>query len=98
MEIMSVDEPVCEDHHHRSSFLPNSSLIDFDFVYLISTNMVNNPQNPVLLEGTDFEGNLCNTTQTTPIEISVKPETIEQVHVGHNCSTEETKSYRALFK
>ena len=69
MEIMSVDEPVWKDHHHRSSFLPNACSVDFDFVSLISTNIVNNIQTLVLLQGTDSKGNLCNITQTTPIDI-----------------------------
>ena len=33
-----------------------------------------------------------------PIDISVNPGTIEHVHVGKNCSLEETEEYRALFK
>ena len=43
MEIMSANEPIWEDHHHRSSFLPNASSVDFDLVSLISTNIVSNP-------------------------------------------------------
>ena len=31
MEIMSTNEPTWEDHHHRSSFLPNTSSVDHDF-------------------------------------------------------------------
>ena len=65
---------------------------------LIITDIVSNPQTPVLLQGTNSKGNLCNITQTTPIDISVKPAIVEHVHVGQNCSTEETESYRALFK
>ena len=87
MEIMSADEPIWEDHHHRSSFLPNSNSVDFDFVFLIIIDIVTNPQTPVLLQGTDFEGNLCNITRTTPIDILVKIETVEHVHVGHNYLT-----------
>ena len=49
MEIMSVDEPIWEDHHRRSSFLPNDSTVDFDLVSLISTDIVTNPKTPVLL-------------------------------------------------
>ena len=98
MDIMSADEPVWEDHHHRSSFLPNASLVDFDIVSLISIDIVNNPHTPLLLQGIDSEGNLCNITQTTPIYISVKLETVEHVHVGQNCSIEEIESYRAIFK
>ena len=62
MEIMSVDEHVWEDHHHRSSLLPNASSVDFDFVSLISTDIVSNPQMPILLQATDYKGNLCNIT------------------------------------
>ena len=82
MEIMSVDEPVWEDHHHRSSFLPNASSVDFDLVSLISIDIFSNPQTHVLLQGIDSEGNLCNITQKTPIDISFKPGTVEHVHVG----------------
>ena len=51
MEIMREDEPVWEDRHHRSSFLPNASLVDFDFVSLISDDIVSNRQMPILLQG-----------------------------------------------
>ena len=82
MEIMSVDEPVWEDLDHRYSFLPNASSVDFDLVSLISNDILTTPQKPVLLQGTDSEGNIYNITQTTPIDISFKPETVEHVHVG----------------
>ena len=62
MAIMCVDEPIWEDHHHRSSFIPNASSIEFDLVSLNSPDIVNNPQTPVLLQGTDSEGNICNIT------------------------------------
>ena len=98
MDIMSVNEPVWEDHHHRSSFLPNVSSVGFDLVSLISIDIVTHPQTPVLLQDTYFEGYLCNITKTTPIDISVKLETVEHIHVGQNCSLEEVEIYRALFK
>ena len=53
---------------------------------------------PVLLQNKESEGNLCNITKTTPIDILIKPGTIEHVHVGKNYSMEETEAYRALFK
>ena len=62
MEIMSVDEPVWEDHHHRSSFLLNANLVNSDFVSLISTNIIKNIQTHVLLQDTDSKGNLYNIT------------------------------------
>ena len=33
-----------------------------------------------------------------PIDISAKPDVIEHVHVGQNCSTDESEAYKALFK
>ena len=43
MDIMSVDEPLWEDQHHRSSFLFNANSTDPDFVALISSDIVKNP-------------------------------------------------------
>ena len=93
-----MDEPIWEDHHHRSSFLPNTSSVDHDFASLFSIDIVNTPQIPILLQDTNSEGNLCNITQTNLIDISANPSTIEHVHVGKKCSADESKSYKALFK
>ena len=98
MEIMSESETVWEDHHYRSSFLPNATSMGFDLESLISTNIVTHIKKLVLLQNTESEGNLCNTTKTTSIDISVKPGTIEHVHVKKNYSMEESEAYRALFK
>ena len=98
MDIMSVNEPVWEDHHQRSSFLPNASLVGFDLESLINTDILTHPKTPVLLQDTNSEGNICNITKTTPINISVQPETVEHVHIGQNCSIDETESYISLFK
>ena len=51
-----------------------------------------------MLQDTGSEGNLWNITQTNPIDISAKPGTIEHVHVGQNCSADESEAYKALFK
>ena len=50
MEIMSESEPVWKDHHHRSSFLPNSTSVGFDLESLINTDIVTHPQIFVLLQ------------------------------------------------
>ena len=65
---------------------------------MFSTDIVNTPQNPILLQDTNSKGNLCNITQTNPIDISAKPGTIKHVHVGQNCSADESEAYKALFK
>ena len=93
-----MNESVWEDHHHRSSFLPNNSSIDNDFVSLLGTAIVEIPQTPVLLQDSESEGNLCNITKTNPIDLSFKTGTIEHVHVRKNYSIEETGEYKALFK
>ena len=98
MEIMNTNEPIWEDHHHRSSFLPNTSSVDHDFASLFSIDIVNAPQSPILFQDTDSDGNLCNITQTNLIDISAKLGTIKHVHVGQNYSTDESEAYKVLFK
>ena len=39
-----------------------------------------------------------NITETRPIDISVKPGIVENIHIGRNCSPEEVTVYTALFK
>ena len=98
IEIINTSTSVWEDHHHRSSFLPNTSSADNDFVPLLGTNIVDNPQTPVLFQDSESKGNLCNITKMVPINISVKSRTIEHVHIGKNCSIDETEEYKELFK
>ena len=95
---MNTDEPIWEDHHHRSMFVPNTSSGIYDFASLFPTDIINISQSPILLQDTDSEGNLCNITQTNSIDISAKPDVIEHVHVGQNYSTDEFEAYKELFK
>ena len=69
IEIMNTKESIWEDHHHRSSFLPNTSSADNDFVSLLGTYIVDNPQTHVLLQDSKSEVNLCNITKSVPIDI-----------------------------
>ena len=62
IEIMNMDEPIWEDHHHRSMFLPNTSSGSHDFASLFPTDIVNVLQNPILLQDTDSEENLYDIT------------------------------------
>ena len=93
-----MDECILEHHHHRSMFLPNTSSGSHDFASLFPIDIVNILQSPILLQDIDSKGNLGNITQMNPIDISAKLDVIEHVHVGQNCSTYESKSYKALFK
>ena len=95
---MNTSTSVWEDHHHRSSFLPNTSLANNDFVSLLGADIVDNQQTHVLLQDSESEGNLCNITKMVPIDISVNFGTIEHVHLGKNYSIDEIEEYKALFK
>ena len=49
IEIMSTNESVWEDHHHRSLFLPNTSSVDHAFASPFTIDIVKKPQTPILL-------------------------------------------------
>ena len=61
-------------------------------------NDVDMPINPLPREGMFAEGNMANIFATIPINISVNPNVVENVHIGANCSPEEIAIYTALFK
>ena len=91
MEIMNTNEPIWEDHHHRSSFLPNTSSVDHDFASLFSTDIVNTPQNPILLQDTNYEGkqiswDKINTYQTLPGKHAPRP----------NSETEKSEQFKDI--
>ena len=44
------------------------------------------------------EGNMENISATIPINISVNPDIMENIHIGVNCCLEEIPLYTALFK
>ena len=46
----------------------------------------------------DFELNLGNISRTVPIDISMKPKIIENIHIGASCTNEEIQTYKALFQ
>jgi hypothetical protein len=45
-----------------------------------------------------YEGNLSNISPTIPLDISIKPGVVENVHIGASCSTDEVATYRSLFQ
>jgi len=44
---------------------------------------------PILIHEVFSEGNMGTITQTMPIDISVKPRIVENIHIGVTCSSEE---------
>ena len=97
-EILSLDELPWDDLHHRSSFLPDLDKFENDFSSIFTIDYVEEPQNPISITNSGFETNLGNISTTLLVNISVKPGIIENIHIGSSCSTEEIKTYKALFQ
>eukprot|EP00253_Pinus_taeda_P028434 PITA_28434 len=95
-ELLSVDALPWEDLHHRSSFLPEIDHFENDFSSIFTAEYVQEPQNP--LKHPDFEQNLANISRTVPIDISVKPGIVENIHIGASCKDTEFNTYKALFQ
>ena len=51
------------------------------------------PINPLQKEGMFAEGNMENISATIPINISVNPDVVENIHIGTNCFPEEISIY-----
>ena len=59
---------------------------------------VDTPINSLPREGMFVEGNMENISATIPINISVNPNVVENVHIDANCSPKEIAIYKSLFK
>ena len=92
MEVISLEEMPWEDYHHRSSFLPPCHMVEDHFTSTVSSDIVLNPQSPILTRSVDFEGNLCNITKTMPVDISVKLGIFENISIGQKSSLEEVQT------
>ena len=95
-EILCVDDLPWEDLHHRSSFLPENDRFENDFSSIFTTEYVKEPENP--MKNPDSELNLGNISWTIPIDISVKPGIVENIHIGASCMEDEIQIYKALFQ
>ena len=73
-------------------------MVEYHFETLVSYDIVTTPQSPVLIHNVEFEGNMTNIMNTTPFDISVKLELVENIHLVQNCSSSEIESYTTLFK
>ena len=73
-------------------------MVEEHFTSTLSSNIVTNPQSPVLTHDVESEGNLSNITKNVSIDISLNPGVIENINVGHNSSPSDLKYYMALFK
>jgi hypothetical protein len=97
--IMSVmaDTPWDDGHHCSILFLEQHTLENYQRISTPSTVVV-----IMIIPGSTHdvfaEGNLSNISPTIPIDISIKPGIVENVHIRASCSPREIVTYTALFK
>jgi len=97
-EVMYIDETPWNDAHHLSSFLPSPSEISLCLETFVSHNPMHPLQIPFLVRKVLSKGNMGNITATMPINISIKPWIVENIHIRVSYSLEEIRVYTDLFK
>jgi hypothetical protein len=97
--IMSVmeDTPWDDGNHRSILFLEQHTLENYQRISAPSTIVVMSTV-PGSTHDVFAEGNLSNISPTIPIDISVKPGIVENVHIGASCSLDEIVTYTSLFK
>ena len=91
---MSKGEP-WEDYHHRSH-LPDYEENNLSELYHLSIKNLFSYYFPI--NAIDFDQNLSNIEETISIDISTKPDVVENIHVCMYCSPLELETYRYLFR
>ena len=86
LEAMSEQDKICKDLHHRSYFLPKLSRIENQEFRVRLAGDDDIPINPLPREGIFVEGNMEKISVSIPINIFVKPNVVENVYIGANCS------------
>jgi hypothetical protein len=92
-----TDNPWDDGHHRSILFLEQQTLENYQRISTSSTIVVITTV-PRSTRDVFVEGNLSNISPTIPIDISVKPGIIENVHIGALCSPDEIVTYTSLFK
>jgi hypothetical protein len=97
--IMSImeDTPWDDGNHRSILFLEQHTIEGYQRISTLSTIVV---ISTILASTHDvfYEGNLSNISPTIPLDISIKPGIVENVHIGASCSPDEIVTYKSLFK
>jgi hypothetical protein len=98
MIMFVMEDTPWDDGHHRSIlFLEQHTLENYQRISTLSTIVVISTV-PATTHDVFVEGNLSNISPMIPIDISIKPGIIENVHIGASCSSDEIITYTSLFK
>lgn len=95
---MCLDEIPWNDLHHRSSFLPSISDMPLCLEAFVSHCLMYPLKTPVLVHEVLSKGNMGNITPTMPLDISIKPGIVENIHIGVSYSPDEIIVYTKIFK
>jgi hypothetical protein len=98
MSVMSMEDTPWDDGDHSSIlFLEQHTIESYQRISTLSTFVIISS----VLDSTHdvlYEGKLSNIFPTIPLDISIKPGIIENVHIGASCSTDEVVTYKSLFQ
>jgi hypothetical protein len=89
MIVISMEDNPWDDHHHRFIlFLEPENIESYQRISNPST-VVTVPPVPEPTPDVLCEGNLGNISPTIPLDISIKPEIVENVHISASCSPDD---------
>jgi hypothetical protein len=93
-----MEESPWDDGHHRSIlFLEKHTIKSYQRILTLST-VVFISSVPKSTHDVLYEGNLSNISPTIPLDISIKPGVVENVHIGVACFDDEFVTYKAIFQ
>jgi hypothetical protein len=97
MGVMSMEDTPWDDGNHCSIlFLERDTVERYQWISTPSTVVVISSV-PESTHDVLYEGNLSNISPTIPLDISIKPRVMENVHIGASCSIDEVHTYKSLF-
>jgi hypothetical protein len=91
------DTPWEDGNHHSILFLEQHTIENYQRISTLSTIVVISTI-PASAHDVFSEGNLSNILPTIPLDISIKPGIVENVHIQASCSSDEVITYTSLFK
>jgi hypothetical protein len=98
MSVMSMEDTPWDDgHHHSILFLERDTIERYQWISTLSTVVVISFV-PESTHDVLYKGNLSKIVPIIPLDISIKPGVMENVHIGASCSTDEVYTYKAIFQ
>jgi hypothetical protein len=98
MSVLSMEDTPWDDgHHHSILFLENDTIESYQQISTLSTVFVISSV-PESTQDVLYGGNLSNISNTFPLDISIKPRVVENVHIGASCSIDDVHTYKPLFQ